>query len=62
MNVGTAESLSDKISNELLTKPKPITVKYIPDLLLSPEETEIIEEENDELENVDVMTLSQRLF
>ena len=61
VSVDTAESLSDKTSNELLIKPKPITVRYIPDLLLSPKKTEIIEEENDELENVDVIALGEML-
>ena len=60
-NIRITESLSEKTPDELLSKPKPITVKHIPTLLLSSKETELIEEDDDELEDVDVMALGEML-
>ena len=60
-NIRITESLSEKTPDELLSKPKPITVKHIPTLLLSSKETELIEEDDDELEDVDVTALGEML-
>ncbi|KFF41103.1 MAG: hypothetical protein ucyna2_01093 [Candidatus Atelocyanobacterium thalassa isolate SIO64986] len=61
VNTCITESLSENIPNDLSAKPKPITVKHIPNLLLSLEKTEVVEEESDELENLDVVTLEEML-
>ncbi len=57
----SVESPADIPSEEPPSKPKPVTVKKAPPILVSQEEEEETEEETEELENLDVVALGEML-